>query len=389
MRRIDQLEVSGKRVLVRVDYNVPLSEGRVRDDTRIRASLSTLRYLKEKGARIILCSHLGRPKGERKPEFSLRPVGERLSELLGEEVRFVEDCVGPEVEKAVSELEPGQVLLLENLRFHAGETKNDPEFAASLAALAEVYVNDAFSVSHRAHASVVGVPERMKEKAAGFQLAREIDYLSQALDAPERPLVAVIGGAKISGKIEVLRNLLRRVDKLLIGGAMANTFLTAEGFSLGRSLVDESEIELAREILLASGERGVKVYLPVDLVVAEDEKAEGGEEVPVEAVPADKAAYDIGEETLILFAEALSGAGTIIWNGPMGLFENPAFAYGTVGLARAIAAENALTLAGGGDTLAAIKRAGVARAFSYLSTGGGAFLEFLEGKKLPGIAALE
>ncbi|QJA05274.1 phosphoglycerate kinase [Thermosulfurimonas marina] len=388
MRDLTALEVSGKRVLVRVDYNVPLAEGRVADDTRIRASLSTIRWLKEKGAKIILCSHLGRPKGVRVPEMSLRPVAERLSELLGSPVKFVEDCVGEAVEREVQNLKEGEVLLLENLRFHEGETKNDPAFAEALARLAEVYINDAFSVSHRAHASVVGVPERVAEKAAGFQLKREVDYLSRALEAPERPLVAVVGGAKISGKIEVLRNLLSRVDKLLIGGAMANTFLASQGFSLGRSLVEETELETAREILLAAREQGVKVYLPVDLVVAASEEEEG-EEVPVSEVPEDKAAYDIGEETVALFVDALSGAGTIIWNGPLGLFERPAFAYGTIAVARAMAAENGLTLAGGGDTLAALKAAGVSSAFSYLSTGGGAFLEFLEGKKLPGLKALE
>ena len=388
LKKVSEIEVSGRRVLVRVDYNVPLSQGEVADDTRIRASLSTIRYLKEKGAKIILCSHLGRPKGERRPEFSLRPVAQSLSQLLGEEVAFVEDCIGPEVEVKVAALKEGEVLLLENLRFHPGETKNDPEFAEALARLAEVYVNDAFSVSHRAHASVVGVPERVASKAAGFQLAREIGYLSQALEAPAPPLVAIIGGAKISGKIEVLENLLTRVDKLLIGGAMANTFLKAEGYELGRSLVEEEELETARQVLQKAQEKGVKVYLPVDLVAAENEEAEG-EEVPVEAFPEDRAAYDIGEETVVLFTEALSGAGTIIWNGPLGLFEKPAFAYGTVSIARAVAAENGLTLAGGGDTLSAIKRAGVSRAFSYLSTGGGAFLEFLEGKELPGVAALK
>ncbi|RUM88361.1 MAG: phosphoglycerate kinase [Thermodesulfatator sp.] len=388
MKDIKTLEVSGKRVLVRVDYNVPLSEGQVTDDTRIRASLPTLRWLREKEARVILCSHLGRPKGQRVPEMSLRPVAERLAELLGTPVKFVEDCIGEAVEKEVQALQQGEVLLLENLRFHKGETKNDPEFAEALARLAEVYVNDAFSVSHRAHASVVGVPQRLKEKAAGFQLKREVDYLSRALESPERPLVAVAGGAKISGKIEVLNNLLSRVDKLLIGGAMANTFLASQGLSLGRSLVEETELETAREILLAARERGVKVYLPVDLVVAESQEEEG-EEVPVNRVPESKAAYDIGEETVALFTRALSRAGTILWNGPLGLFEKPAFAKGTVAVARAIAAENALTLAGGGDTLAAIKAAGVTHAFSYLSTGGGAFLEFLAGKELPGLKALE
>ncbi|OAQ19891.1 phosphoglycerate kinase [Thermosulfurimonas dismutans] len=389
IRDLSQIEVAGRRVLVRVDYNVPLSQGQVVDDTRIRASLATIKYLMEKGARIILCSHLGRPKGQRVPELSLKPVAVKLSELLGKSVRFAEDCIGEVAERAVEELAHGEILLLENLRFHKGETKNDPAFAEALARLCEVYVNDAFSVSHRAHASVVGIPERVPAAAAGFQLKREVDYLTRALEAPEKPFVAVVGGAKISGKIEVLRNLISKVDKLIIGGAMANTFLAAEGLSLGKSLVEDSELETAREILLSADERGVKVYLPVDAVVAEDEEGRGMQEVSVSEVLAEAAIYDIGSETVRLFSGALSEAGTIVWNGPLGLFEKPPFAKGTVGIARAIAESSALTLAGGGDTLSAIRKAGVIHAFSYLSTGGGAFLEFLEGKELPGIAVLK
>ena len=389
IKDLSQIEVAGRRVLVRVDYNVPLSQGQVVDDTRIRASLATIKYLMEKGARIILCSHLGRPKGQRVPELSLKPVAVKLSELLGKSVRFAEDCIGEVAERAVEELAHGEILLLENLRFHKGETKNEAAFAEALARLCEVYVNDAFSVSHRAHASVVGIPERVPAAAAGFQLKREVDYLTRALEAPEKPFVAVVGGAKISGKIEVLRNLISKVDKLIIGGAMANTFLAAGGLSLGKSLVEDSELETAREILLSADERGVKVYLPVDAVVAEDEEGRGVQEVSVSEVPAEAAIYDIGPETVRLFSGALSEAGTIVWNGPLGLFEKPPFAKGTVGIARAIAESSALTLAGGGDTLSAIKKAGVIHAFSYLSTGGGAFLEFLEGKELPGIAVLK
>ncbi len=389
MKIIDQLSLTGRRVFVRVDYNVPLQDGKVADDTRLRATLPTLRYALEKEAKLILASHLGRPKGKRVPELSLAPVAERLSELLGKEVKFAPDCIGEEVEKMASALAPGEVLLLENLRFHEGETKNDPEFAKALARLAEVYVNDAFAVCHRAHASVVGIVDYVEEAGAGFLLAREIEYLSRVVTSPEKPLALVVGGAKVSTKIGVLSNLLPRIDKLLIGGAMANTFLRAEGFSVGRSFYEEDFLEEARRVLDEAEHRGVKVYLPVDVIVAPDEKASEGRCVPIGEIPESEAAYDIGEETRKLFAKALEHQGTIVWNGPLGFFENPAFAGGTVYVARAVAAENAVTMAGGGDTLRALKAAGVKRAFSYLSTGGGAFLEFLEGKKLPGIAALE
>ncbi|WP_022852752.1 phosphoglycerate kinase [Thermodesulfatator atlanticus] len=389
MKIIDEIPVAERRVFLRVDYNVPLKEGRVADDSRLRATFPTIKYALSQRAKIILASHLGRPKGKRVPELSLAPVAQRLAELLEQEVKFAPDCVGEEVGELVSTLKPGEILLLENLRFHEGETKNDPEFAKALARLADVYVNDAFGVCHRAHASVVGITEYVETCGAGYLLAREVKYLSSFLENPQKPAALVIGGAKVSTKIGLLMNLLPRIDKLIIGGAMANTFLIAEGFSLGTSFYEEEHLEEARKILSAAQEKGVKVYLPVDLVVANSKEAEKGENVSIFEVPENMAAFDIGKETRKLFTRALSGLGTMVWNGPLGLFENPAFAKGTIKVARKVAAENAITMAGGGDTLRALKEAGVSRAFSYLSTGGGAFLEFLEGKVLPGIAALE
>ncbi len=389
MKTIDQLDIVGKRVFIRVDYNVPLKDGEVADDTRLRATLPTLRYAIEQGAKLVLASHLGRPKGQRVPELSLAPVARRLSSLLGKEIKFAPDCIGEEVEALAQGLGPGEVLLLENLRFHPGETKNDPEFAKALARLAEVYVNDAFAVCHRAHASVVGIVEHVESCGAGFLLAREIKYLSNLLEAPERPVALVIGGAKVSTKLGVLRNLLPRIDKLLIGGAMANTFLVAEGLQVGASFFEEDLVDEAKAVLDAAEAQGVKVYLPVDAVVAKDQEAKEGKNVCIFEIPQEGIIFDIGKETRKLFAAALGGMGTIVWNGPLGFFENPTFAKGTTKVARAAAAGNAITIAGGGDTLRALRNAGVKRSFTYLSTGGGAFLEFLEGKELPGIAALK
>ncbi len=389
MKIIDQLDLRGKRVLIRVDFNVPLKDGIVADDTRLRATLPTIKYVKDAQAKVILCSHLGRPKGERKPEFSLAPVAKRLSELLGEEIKFVSDCIGEEVEKAIESLETGQILLLENLRFYKGETKNDPDFSKALAKLADVYINDAFAVSHRAHASVVGVVEYIKECAAGFCLAREIKYLSQLLTSPAKPVAAIVGGAKVSTKIGVLINLLSKIDKLIIGGAMANTFIKALGFEIGKSFYEEEYLEQALQILGEAERKGVKVYLPLDVVVGETSESSSAEVVSIEQIPSDKSIYDIGPESITYFSEAINQMGTIILNGPMGLFENETFAQGTIALMKKIAVSNAITIAGGGDTLRAIRKAHVKTAFSYLSTGGGAFLEFLEGKTLPGIAALE
>ncbi len=389
MKTIDQLDISAKKTFIRVDYNVPLKDGEVADDTRLRATLPTLRYALEKGAKLILASHLGRPKGQRVPELSLAPVARRLSSLLKREVKFAPDCVGEEVEALAESLKEGEILLLENLRFHPGETKNDPEFAKALARLAEVYINDAFAVCHRAHASVVGIVNHVEACGAGFLLAREVKYLSNLLEKPQKPVALVIGGAKVSTKVGVLRNLLPRIDKLVIGGAMANTFLVADGLEVGTSFYEQEFVEEAKEVLDAAEAKGVKVYLPVDVVVAKDQEAEEGKNVCIYEIPKEKAIFDIGKETRKLFAAALQGMGTIVWNGPLGLFENPAFAKGTTKVARAVAATNAVTIGGGGDTLRALKSAGVKRAFTYLSTGGGAFLEFLEGKELPGIAVLQ
>ncbi len=389
MKIIDQLDLSGKKVLIRVDFNVPIKEGIVADDTRLRATLPTIKYVKDAGAKVVLCSHLGRPKGEKKSEFSLAPVAKHLSELLGEEVKFVPDCIGEEVEKAVESLLPGQVLLLENLRFYKGETKNDPDFSKALARLADIYINDAFAVSHRSHASVVGIVEYVKECAAGFCLSREIKYLSQLLTSPVRPVAAVIGGAKVSTKIGVLTNLISKIDKLLIGGAMANTFLKALGLEIGRSFCEIDYLEEVFKVLGEAERKGVKVYLPLDVVVGDSPESSWGEVIPVDRIPPDKGIYDLGPKSIAYFSDAIFQMGTIVLNGPMSVFENEAFARATMALSRKIAASNAITIAGGGDTLRALKEAGVKTSFSYLSTGGGAFLEFLEGKTLPGIAALE
>ncbi len=393
-KTIRDVDVRGKRVLVRVDFNVPLDAGTVTDDTRIRAALPTIQYLLDRDSIVILASHLGRPKGAPMPEFVMDPVARRLSELLGRPVRKLDDSVGPQVEAAVGEARPGDLLLLENTRFHPGETKNDPEYARQLAALAELYVNDAFGSAHRAHASTEGVAHYLPA-VAGFLMEKEIEFLGGALSAPRRPFVAILGGAKISDKIGVVQNLLGQVDALLIGGGMANTFLKAQGYDMGESLVEDGSLEVARELLAASsmrhrGQAGDRLVLPADAVVADRFDAEASSQVvPVGDVPSGWRILDVGPHTLELFGERLKGARTVIWNGPMGVFEFPKFARGTEAVAQMLAAlPDAVTIVGGGDSVAAIQNAGLAGQMSHISTGGGASLEFLEGKTLPGVAAL-
>ena len=390
-RSIDQVDIAGKRVFMRVDFNVPLDKNRnIGDDTRIQAVLPTLKYALSAKAKIILASHLGRPKGKPEPEFSLAPVARRLGDFLKKEVPLAPDCIGPEVERMVEALKPGDVLLLENLRFHKEEEKNDPGFAQSLAKLADVYVNDAFAVSHRAHASVEGMTKFFKDKAAGFLMRDELHYLGKVMEDPARPLVAVIGGAKVSGKLEVLQNLAPRVNKLIIGGGMAFTFLKAVGMNVGKSLVEEDLVKTAQGILEEARKKGVKVFLPVDCVAAEKmDPSAKAKVVPVDKIPGDSMGLDIGPETLNRFGEALKDARTILWNGPMGVFEMGPFSKGTLGMIRHIISSGAMSVVGGGDTDTAVHKSGQADKFSYISTAGGAFLELLEGKKLPGVEALK
>ncbi|MFH1278883.1 MAG: phosphoglycerate kinase [Candidatus Eisenbacteria bacterium] len=390
-KTLRDMDVTGKRVLMRVDFNVPLEGGAVADDKRIRAALPSIRYVLGRGGSVVLMSHLGRPKGKVVAEMSLAPVAKHLAKLLeGTTVRFVKDCVGEKAENAASMLMPGEVLLLENLRFHAGETDNDPKFAAALAELGDLFANDAFGTAHRAHASTEGVTRHFDVRAAGFLMEKEIDYFSRILESPERPFVAVLGGAKISGKIDVIRNLLGKVDRLLVGGGMCGTFFAAQGLEIGDSLVEEDRIDLARTLLEEAGEE--KMLLPTDALVADalDESAET-QVVPVTAVQKGWRILDIGPETASRFAGEIEAAKTIFWNGPMGVFEMEAFAGGTRELAEAAARATeagATTVIGGGDTARAVKEAGVAAQMSHVSTGGGASLEFVEGKVLPGVAAL-
>ncbi len=382
---IRDLDLAGKRVFIRVDFNVPLANGgqEITSDKRIRASLPTIRYALEKGAGVILASHLGRPKGKPNPEMSLKPIAARLGELLGKPVAMAPDCVGPTVEAMLPK--PGEVLLLENLRFHAEEEKNDPEFSKQLAKLCDVYVNDAFGSAHRAHASTVGMIAFVKQAAAGLLMDKEIEYLTKAVKNPARPCVAILGGAKVSDKIEVIQNLMKVVDKLMIGGAMAYTFLRARGEGTGKSLVEEDKIDLARELMAEAGD---KLMLPVDHVVAAELKA-GVESKVVDKVPDGLMGLDIGPKTIAAYEQVISGAKTVIWNGPMGVFETPPFDKGTVALAKAVAGSGAVSVVGGGDSEKAIKSAGVSDKISHISTGGGASLEFLAGIELPGVAALE
>ncbi len=385
-KTIRDIDVKGKRVLVRVDFNVPVSEGTVLDDTRIQAALPTVRYLLDREATVILCSHLGRPKGKVVDELRMDPVARRLAELLGRPVLKLDDCIGPEVEAAVQAAKPGDLILLENTRFHPEETENDPAFAAKLAGLADLYVNDAFGTAHRAHASSEGVAHYLPA-VAGLLMERELTFLGSALASPERPYVAIMGGAKVSDKIGVIENLLSKVDALLIGGGMANTFLLADGYDVAESLVEEGSLDIARDLMERAGD---KLVLPVDVTVADRFDADAfSQVVAVSGVPPHWRILDIGPRTLELFQERLAGAKTIVWNGPMGVFEFPKFAVGTEAVARMLAAQpDATTIIGGGESVAAVKQAGLDGKMSHISTGGGASLEFLEGKTLPGVAAL-
>jgi phosphoglycerate kinase len=386
-KTVEDVDLRGKRVLCRVDFNVPIKDGRIGDDTRIRAALDTINYiLQQEGSSLILMSHLGRPKGKVVPEYSLAPVAGRLGELLGREVIMAADCTGPEVEKQAAGLKAGQVLLLENLRFHPEEEENDQGFARQLASLADVYVNDAFGTAHRAHASTTGVTEYLPS-VAGLLMERELQMLGDALANPTRPFVAVLGGAKVSDKIGVVRNLLSKVDLLLVGGGMANTFLKAQGHQVGESLVEDDSLALAKDIL---AQAGGKVVLPVDVVVADAFADDANTQtVGVEQVPPGWRILDIGPRTVGLFEDRIRSAGTVVWNGPMGVFEFPRFAAGTRALAESLARSQATTIVGGGDSIAALQQAGLAEKMTHVSTGGGASLEFLEGKVLPGVEALE
>ena len=387
---VKDIPVRGKRILVRVDFNVPMDDSRnITDDTRIRAALPTIQYLMREGAKVILASHFGRPKGQMNPEYSLAPVATRLGELLGQAVPIAPDCMGPEVEREVAQLQEGQVLLLENVRFHPEEEKNDPEFAKALARLADIFVNDAFGTAHRAHASTEGVAHYIPA-VAGFLMQKEVEVMGKALEEPARPFVAIIGGAKVSDKIGVIENLLNKVDALIIGGGMANTFLKAQDINVGKSLVEEDKVPLAKELLAKARDLKVELILPQDAVVAKEFKADAQfRTISVKEIADDEMALDIGPESAEAFSRYIESARTIVWNGPMGVFEMDNFAKGTEKVAQAVAKCSGITIVGGGDSVAAVEKMGVADQLTHISTGGGASLEFLEGKVLPGVAALK
>lgn len=377
--------------MIRVDLNVPLDDqGNVTDDTRILGILPTLRYALEQNAKVILSSHCGRPKGQRQEKFSMAPAAKRLSQLLSREVELAPDCIGPEAKACVDKIQPGEIIMLENLRFHEAETKNDPDFSRKLADFADIYINDAFAVSHRAHASVEGITHYVQECAAGLLLQKEMDYFNRSVSHAARPLVAILGGAKVSSKLGAIRNMLDRVDKMIIGGAMANTFLKSQGFKTGASLVEDDLLDTARELISLAREKGVKFYLPVDCVVAEKFTPDAAtKKVTIQEIPENWMALDIGPATATLFHEALDDAKTIVWNGPMGAFEMDAYSRGSNAMVQSLTTAHAMTVVGGGDTNALINQAGAGQDVSYMSTGGGAFLMLMEGKSLPGVAALE
>jgi len=388
---IRDVNLSNKRVLVRVDFNVPLDKKTkaITDDTRIRAAIPTIEHLIKQGAVVVLASHLGRPDGERKPEYSLAPVAARLADLLKKEIKFLDDCIGETVKSAIRSAQPGEVILLENVRFYAGEEKNDPEFSRQLADGLDCLVNDAFGTAHRGHASNKGVTKYLSPAVAGLLLEKELEYFGKVIDNPERPLVAILGGAKVSGKLQVINNLMKKVDKLLIGGGMMFTFLKAKGLEVGSSLVEDNLVDTAKDILNQAEKTGMSLLLPIDCIVADKFEATANTQlVSVDNIPSGWLGLDIGPASIQLFADALKDAKTVVWNGPMGVFEMEAFSKGTVELASKIAQSNAVSIIGGGDTVAAIEKAGVSEKMSFISTGGGASLELLEGKDLPGVSAL-